>query len=237
MRLGDNNTLKAAAVLVGVAVLAGTIGIAVSAQMNGQGQGTGQGMGPGQGMGMGPGGPGMMGRGMGMRGGQGGPGGPGGGPLGFLGPAARELNLTDAQREQIKAIAKSHNEEMKAVHEKLAPARKALDDAITADTVDDAAIRKAAGDVAVIEADAAVLRATVHHEALGVLTDDQKAKAKELKGQMEQRMKDGRGRGPGRGPGGMMQHMMDRFLHQPAEAPSQDSDNLSEQESGRPAVV
>ena len=239
MRLGDNNSLKAAAVLVGVAVLAGTIGIAVSAQVNGQGQGTGQGMGPGQGMGMGPGGPGMMGRGMGMRGGQRGPGGPGGGPLGFLGPAARELNLTDAQREQIKAIAKSHQEEMKAVHEKLAPARKALDDAITADAFDEAAIRKAANEVGAAEADAAVLRAKVHQAAFEVLTGEQKLKAKELKGQMEQRMKDarGRGRGPGRGPGGMMQHMMDRFLHQPAPAPTQGSDNLSEQESGRPEVV
>ena len=235
MRLGDNNTLKAAAVLVGVAVLAGTIGIAVSAQMNGQGQGT-PGLGMGRGQGMGPGGPGMMGRGMGMRGG---PGGAGGGPLGFLGPAARELNLTDAQREQIKAIAQSHQEEMKAVHEKLAPARKALDEAITADTFDENAIRKAAGEVAAVDAEAAVLRARVHQEAFGVLTPEQKAKAKELKGQMEQRMKDarGRGRGPGRGPGGMMQHMMDRFLHQPAPAPTQGSDNLSEQESGRPEVV
>jgi hypothetical protein len=128
---------------------------------------------------------------------------------------------------------------MKAVHEILAPARKALDEAITADTLDENAIRAKAAEVAAAEADAAVLRARVHQKAFGVLTDDQKAKVKELKGRMEQRMKEGRGRGrgPGRGPAGMMEHMIDRFLHQPAPAPAQDSDNLSEQESGRPEVV
>jgi len=238
MRLGINNTLKTAAVLVGVAVLTGTIGIVVSAQMNGQGQG----MGPGMGQGMGPGGPGMMGRGQGM--GPGGPGGmggmrggPGGGPLGFLGPGARELNLTDAQREQIRTAAQGHQEEMKAIGEKQRTARKALDDAITADQFDEVAIRDRAKELAAVEADAAVLRAKVHQAAWAVLTSDQQQKAKELKGQMEQRMKDGRGRGPGRGPGGMMQHMMDRFLHQPAPKPAQSSEGFSGQESGRPEVV
>jgi Spy/CpxP family protein refolding chaperone len=238
MRLGINNALKTAAVLIGVAVLTGTIGIVVSAQMNGQGQGPGQGqsMGPGQGQGMGrgqgmgPGGPGMMGRGMGMR---------GGGPLGFLGPGARELNLTDAQREQIRTAAQAHQEEMQAIGGKMATARKALDDAITADQFDEGAIRARANELAALEGDAAVLRAKVHQAAWSVLTPEQKQRAAELKSQMEQRMKDGRGRGPGRGPGhgGMMERMMDRFLHQPAPAPSESPEGFTEQESGRPEVV
>jgi Spy/CpxP family protein refolding chaperone len=244
MKLGVNNTLKSAAVLVGVAVLTGTIGIVVSAKMNGpgqdpgqgQGQGMGRGMGQGmgQGMGMGPGGPGMMGRGGGMRGG---PGGPGGGPLGFLGPGARELNLTDAQREQIRTAVQAHQEELQATGAKMATARKALDDAITAEQFDENAIRARANEVAAIEADAAVLRARVHQAAWSVLTPEQKQKAAELKGQMEQRMKDGRGRGPGRGPGGMMQHMMDRFMSRPAPKPAQGAEGFTEQESGRPEVV
>jgi len=222
MRLGDHSGLKAAAVLVGVAVLSATIGIGVSAKMNG-----GWGQDPGQGMGPGP-----QGRGMGMRGGgPGGPGGPGGGPFGFLGPAARELNLTDAQREQIKAIAEKHRDEMKAIQDRMQPARKALDAAITADAFDENAIRAAAAEVAGIEADGAVLRAKVHQEGWKVLTPEQQQKAKELQSQMEQRMKDGRGgRGPGRGPGMMMR---ERFQHQ---AP-QSSDKVSDQESGRPEVA
>ena len=225
MGLGINNTLKSAAVLVGVAVLTGTIGMVVSAKMNGQGQGAGQGQG------MGPGQPGMMGRGMGMRGG------PGGGPFGLLGPFARELNLTDAQREQIRTAVQAHQEEMQAIGEKMATARKALDDAITAEQFDENAIRAKANEVAAIEADSAVLRAKVHQAAWSVLTPEQKQKAAELKGQREQRMKDGRGRGPGRGPGGMMQHMMDRFMNRPAPKPAQGGEGFTEQESGRPEVV
>jgi Spy/CpxP family protein refolding chaperone len=227
MNLSDNKTLKAAAVLVSVAALSATIGIGVSAKMGSRGQDPVQGTGPG--------GQGMMGRGMGMRGGPGGMGGPGGGPLGFLGPGARELNLTDAQREKIRTIVQSHQEEMKAVGDRMAAARKALDDAITADTFDEAAIRAKASEVASVEGDAAVLRAKVHQEAWPVLTPEQQQKAKELKSQMPQRMRGGGGRGQGRGPGGMMQQMFDRFMHQPK--PAQESDNQSEQESGRPEVV
>jgi len=225
MRLGDNDTLKAAAVLVGVAVLSATIGIGVSAKIGPRGQDARQGMGPG-GQGM------MGGRGMGMRGGPGGPGGGPGGPMGFLGPGARELNLTDAQRERIGTLAQSHQDEMKAIGERMATARKALDSAITGDTFDENAIRAAAIEVGNVEADAAVLRAKVHQEAWKVLTPEQQQKAKELKGQMEQRMMDGRGRGrgPGRGPGRMEQ----RFQRQ--GAPSQNQDNLSGQESGRPEL-
>ena len=221
MRLGINNTLKSAAVLVGVAVLTGTIGMVVSAKMNGQGQGAGQGQG------MGPGQPGMMGRGMGMRGG------PGGGHLGLLGPFARELNLTDAQREQIRTATQPFQDDMKAVGERLATARKALEDAVTADQFNENAIRARARELAEVEGDAAVLRGNAHQAAWSVLTTDQQQKAKELKLQMQQRMKDGRGRGPGRGPG----RMMERFMNRPAPKPSQGLEGFSEQESGRPEVV
>ena len=50
----------------------------------------------------------------GRRGGPGGPGrfgGPGGGPMGMLPMLGRDLNLTDAQRDQVKAIAQSHKTE------------------------------------------------------------------------------------------------------------------------------
>ena len=44
--------------------------------------------------------------------GRGGPGGPGGGPMGVLGPLGRmvmdRLNLTDAQRSQVKSVIQAH---------------------------------------------------------------------------------------------------------------------------------
>jgi Spy/CpxP family protein refolding chaperone len=73
-------------------------------------------------------------------------------------------------------------------------ARKALDEAITADTLDEGAIRARAADVGAVEADAAVLRAKLHAAVFAVLTPEQQTKAKELRGTMENRMRGGRER-------------------------------------------
>lgn len=139
-------------------------------------------------------GPGPMGRGM-M-----GPGGPGfrgapGGPFGMGGFMLRGLDLTDAQREQVKAIMESHRDEQKAIGDRMQAARKALHDAIGADAFDEAAVRAKAAEIGAVEADAAVLQARIKSEVFAILTPEQVKKAKELRGQMENRMKDGRGRG------------------------------------------
>jgi len=115
------------------------------------------------------------------------PGGPGGfgrggfgGPMGMLPMLGRALNLTDAQRDQIKAIADSHKDEWKALADRERTARTALMTAVTADTIDEAAIRQKSSDVAAVEADAAVARAHAHAEVVQILTADQKAQLKTL---------------------------------------------------------
>jgi len=74
-------------------------------------------------------------------------------------------------------------------------ARKALQEAIAADTTDEAAIREKAAEVGAVEADAAVLQARIRTEIFALLTPEQVKKAKDLRAEMENRMKDGRGRG------------------------------------------
>lgn len=185
--------LKGILVLAGVAVIMAAIGFASTVQLaarNSQGGGQDPAI---QGGGRGPG---MMGRGM-M-----GPGGPGmrGGPGGMFGLPLRELELTDAQREQVKAIMESHRDEQKAAGDKMMAARKALHEAISAETFNEAAIRAAAGEVGAAEADAAVLQAKIHGEVFAILTPEQVKKAKELRSEMENRMKEGRGRGRGMHP-------------------------------------
>lgn len=118
--------------------------------------------------------------------GPGGPGGPGG-PMGFL-PQLRGLNLTDSQKEQVKAVFDSHKSEMEAIGTRLRTAHKALNDAVTADTFDEGAIRAKSADVAVVEADGAVLRAKVRGEVWALLTPEQQQKARDLQTQMQQRM-------------------------------------------------
>ena len=114
---------------------------------------------------------------------RGGPGGPGfrgpGGPMGLLPMLGRDLELTDAQKDQLKAIADSHKDDWKALGDRVRAARQALNQAVMADTVDEALIRQKSSEVAAVEADMAVARARVRAEAFQILTAEQRAKAKE----------------------------------------------------------
>jgi protein CpxP len=123
-------------------------------------------------------------------------GGPGG-PMGMLPMLARELNLTDAQKAQIKTIADSHRDEWKALGDRARTAHQALQQAVTADTVDEGLIRQRSAEVAAVEADMAVARARAHAEVFQLLTPEQKTQAKTLQSQVQERMKErraGRGR-------------------------------------------
>jgi periplasmic protein CpxP/Spy len=127
---------------------------------------------------------------------RGGPGGPGrfggpGGPMGMLPMLGRDINLTDAQRDQITSIANSHKEEWKAIFDRERTAHEGLNAAITADTVNDALVRQKSAEVAAVEADAAVARAHAFAEVVQILTADQKAKLKEMRAHMAEH---GRGR-------------------------------------------
>lgn len=123
----------------------------------------------------------------GRRGGPGGPGGRMGGPGGAIGIPLDRLNLTDAQRDQVKSVVDSHEAELRPLGEKTMTARRALEQAVTADTIDEGAIRAKAADVASVESDMAVARARVHADVLQVLTSDQRATLKELQAEMEKR--------------------------------------------------
>jgi protein CpxP len=111
--------------------------------------------------------------------GRGGPGGPGF-PL-------RQLDLTDAQRDQVKAIFDSHKDEFQAIGERLKTARQAQVAAIETQPLDESAIRAKTTDLSAVEADAAVLRAKVHAAVFQVLTPEQQEKAKALKAEREKR--------------------------------------------------
>lgn len=133
--------------------------------------------------------PGPRQRGMWAQRGPGGPGGPGGmrgpgGPGGPLGPAQfmlRQLDLTEAQRGQVKAIVDGHKADFQEIGTRMQAAREALGAAMEVSPVNPQGIREASAAVAAVEADANVLHATVRDEVFSILTDEQKAKAAELK--------------------------------------------------------
>ena len=164
---------KRLGLLAGAALLAASLGSAyVSAQDNSGGAGPFKGRGGHDRFG-GPGRP-------------GGPGGPGG--TGGMGLPLQRLNLTEAQRDQVKAVFDSHQEDMKDLGDKMRTARKALQAAVSADQFDDATIRARSADVAVVEADMAVLGARIRSEVWQLLTPAQQKEAKSLQATMEQRM-------------------------------------------------
>ena len=114
--------------------------------------------------------------------GHGGPGGFGGGPMGF-GNVMRDL--TDAQREQIKAIRERHAETMKPLAERVRAARQVLDNAIVSgDTSKLQALSLEAGNA---ETELIYAQAQVQSEIYKVLTAEQKQKIAERRKDMEAR--------------------------------------------------
>jgi protein CpxP len=156
---------------LGAAILTVGVGAAAIAVAGGQ-QGPGiERRGPDGFFGFGQGGPGGRGR----------MGGPGrGGPLAGL--PLRQLNLSDAQREQVRAITESHQAEMKAVGDRAMTARQALHAATTSPSFDEGAVRARAAELAAVEADFAVFRARLFADVFQILTPEQQAKVKELSG-------------------------------------------------------
>jgi len=117
-----------------------------------------------------------------------------GGPGGALALPLRGLNLTETQREQVRATMDGHKAEFDAIRTRMAAARTALQEAVTADAFNEATVRQKSVDVAAVEADAAVLRAKVHAEVWALLTPEQQQKARELKAQRAERQAQGRQR-------------------------------------------
>ena len=117
----------------------------------------------------------------------GGPGGPGG-PMGMLPMLPPQLQLTDAQHDQVKAIADSHKDEWKGLADRGRTAHEAVNAAVTADTMDEALIRQKSAEASAVEADMAVARAHAHGEVMQILTADQKAQLKTMQAQMQKRM-------------------------------------------------
>ena len=126
-----------------------------------------------------------QGPGFGRRGG--GPGAPGG----FGGPGValplRDLNLTDAQQQQIRDIRQRHRDEGQQMGERLRTAMEAQRKAVEATPVNESLIRSTTQELADVQADVAVAQAHARSEMLSVLTADQRAQLSKLQSDREAR--------------------------------------------------
>ena len=120
-----------------------------------------------------------------------GPGGQGprmsrGGPghRGMMEFGLRGLDLSDAQKEQVKSIMDSHKTEFQALGEKMRQAHAAFAQTTQGETIDEAAVRAKSTAIASVMADEAILRAKVRAEVQAILTPEQ---LEQLKTRQEQR--------------------------------------------------
>ena len=127
-------------------------------------------------------------------------GGPGGqfGPLGGLLALNPELplqalDLSDAQRDQVRTIMQSHRDEGRAIATR---ARTALDaiHAATSGTVDEAGATQQAQALGAAIGEAAILRARVRTEVFAILTAEQQAKVSSLQQARQKRAEERRTR-------------------------------------------
>src|SRR6266511_4298939 len=91
---------------------------------------------------------------------------------------AKELKLTDAQKEQVGAILKAERERVAPLREKLMESRKKLHEAAEAEKFDEAAVKALAATEAELQAELMVSRARAHHQINAILTPEQRELAK-----------------------------------------------------------
>jgi Spy/CpxP family protein refolding chaperone len=126
---------------------------------------------------LGPGG--FRGRGPGM-----GPGGPG-----ALGLPLAELNLTDAQREQVRQLMEQFQAQNRTLFERVRQGEEARRNAVETTPVDESRIRTVMQQLAEAETELAVQRARLHSEIHALLTPEQQAQAQKLRADREARLK------------------------------------------------
>ncbi len=125
----------------------------------------------------------------------GGPGGPGG--RGFAaGFALGQLDLSDAQKQQVSNITQRHRQQTQPLVQRLQQAMEAQRAAIEAIPVNESLVRSTSQDLAAVQADMAVEQARLHSDIFALLTAEQQEKAKQLEAQAQARAQERRQRAP-----------------------------------------
>jgi protein CpxP len=94
----------------------------------------------------------------------------------MAGAMFRNLDLTDAQKAQMKQIRESHNQTLRPLMEQVRAKRQEIRQASTGTTFNEALVTQKLSEMAPLEAKLIGERSKLHQEMLSVLTADQKAK-------------------------------------------------------------
>ena len=116
------------------------------------------------------------------------------GRAGALLPALRQLELSDEQREQVRAAIDASRATARESSRGVRAARRALAAAVTGAAADEDRIRTLAAELGAIEGEVAVERARLYAAAWQLLTPDQQERATEMRTEHEERREERRGR-------------------------------------------
>jgi protein CpxP len=110
-----------------------------------------------------------------------------GGPGGDL--PLRALELTDAQRQQVRAITDRHKANVQSAGQQLRQAFEAQRAAVQTSPVDESQIRSTSEALATAQTAMAIERAQIRSEILAILTPDQQQKLSQIQAERDARMK------------------------------------------------
>jgi periplasmic protein CpxP/Spy len=105
------------------------------------------------------------------------------------GLALRALDLTEAQREQVRQLAQQHREQTRPLLERARTAEQARRQAVEAIPFNESEIRTASQALAEIEADLAVQQARLQADIYALLTPDQQGQLQKMRVAREARLK------------------------------------------------
>jgi len=140
----------------------------------------------------GPHGPGQRG-GPGMRGGQ--------NRGDMLMRALHRLDLSDDQKDTLKALRESNKDAVQANREQVRNAKKALREEMQAELVNLDAVRSLAGDVGAVGVELAVFRAAMKNQMMEILTKEQRAELQEMARKRQERVEQWKAEGGPRSKG------------------------------------
>lgn len=109
-----------------------------------------------------------------------------GGGHGFF---LRGLDLTDEQKAQVKQIMEASRDKNKAVREQMKANHQKLDELTSNGAFDEAQVTAIANSQGALQAKMIVEKERVKSQIFAILTDEQKAKAAQMKEQMKERFK------------------------------------------------
>ena len=115
------------------------------------------------------------------------------GPMGpGLGLALGQLNLTEAQREQVREIRERNREQIQSLAQRLGEATEKQRQAIETLPVNEALITSATQDMAMAQVEVAIQEARLNSEIWSILTPEQQAQATKLRADRKARLEERR---------------------------------------------